>query len=223
MTASNVTGNVPRQRGGGALRSALVVIVLVGAGVYLANHFPSLNPFSTKVVDRSPAPVLKAIQRVSEFHAARAQLQQVVDVEHDVSHLPSFIAGSHQTMVVQGSVDAVVDLGGVGRQAIQLSKDGKVATVTVPSPHLAKPQIDLKASRVVSRDRGLVNRVGDAFGSQSGDRTLLLRAQSKLQAAADSDRAVIQTAQANTRAMLTRLLSGVGVTRVNVRFTQPAL
>ena len=222
MTASNVTVNVPRQRGG-VLRSALIAVVLVGAGVYLANHLPSLNPFATKTVDRSPAPVLKAIQRVTEFHAARAQLQQVVDVEHDVSHLPSFIAGSHQTMVVRGSVDAVVNMAGVGPRAVQLSKDGRTATVTVPSPTLAKPQIDLKASRVVSRDRGIVNRVGDALGDESGDRTLLLRAQNKLQTAAASDRAVIQTAQTNTQAMLSRLLRGVGVQHVTVRFAQPAL
>ena len=222
MTASNVTVNVPRQRGG-LLRSALVAVVLVGAGVYLAGHFPSLNPFGTKTVDRSPAPVLKAIQRVSEFHAARAQLQQVVDVEHDVAHLPSFIAGSRQTMVVQGSVDAVVDLAGVDRRAVQLSKDGRTATVTVPSPRLAKPQIDLKASRVVSSDRGIVNRVGDALGNGPSDRALLLRAQDKLQTAADGNHAVIRTAQANTRAMLSRLLSGVGVRHVTVRFAQPAL
>jgi len=222
MTAPNVTVNVPRQRGG-VLRSALIAVVLVGAGVYLANHFPSLNPFATKTVDRSPAPVLKAIQRVSEFHAARAQLQQVVDVEHDVSHLPSFIAGSRQTMVVQGSVDAVVDFAGVDRRAISLSKDGRAATITVPSPHLAKPQLDLEASRVVSRDRGIVNRVGDALGDAPSDRALLLRAQEKLQAAANSDRAVIQTAQANTRAMLSRLLRGVGVQDVTVRFAQPAV
>ena len=179
MSTPNVTVNVPRQRGG-LLRSAFVAVLLVGAGVYLANHFPSLNPFATKTVDRSPAPVLKAVQRVSEFHAARAQLQQVVDVERDVNNVPDFIAGSRQTMVVQGSVDAVVDLGGVGQDAVRVSKDGRVATITVPSPTLAEPRLDLDNSRVVASDRGIVNRVGDAIGSEPSDRALLLRAEDKL-------------------------------------------
>lgn len=222
MSSSNVTVNVPRQRGG-LLRSALLAALLVGAGVYLANHFPNLNPFGTKTVDRSPAPVLKAVQRVSEFHAARAQLQQVVDVEQDVSHLPSFIAGSRRTMVVQGSVDAVVNFSGVGANAVRVSEDGRSATITVPSPTLAKPQLDLDHSRVVASDRGIVNRVGDALGDEPSDRALLTRAEDKLQAAANADRAVLQTARANTRDMLTRLVGGLGYDRVDVRFSQPAL
>lgn len=222
MTASNVTVNVPRQRGG-TLRVALLAALLVGAGWFLVNHFPSLNPFGTETVDRSPAPVLKAVQRVSEFHAARAQLQQVVDVEQDVSHVPSFIAGSRSTMVVQGSVDAVVDLGQVGRDAVQISRDGRTATVTVPAPRLAEPRLDLDASRVVSRDRGVVNRVGDALGSEPSDRALLLRAQEKLQSAAAGDPKILQTARDNTRAMLTRLIGGAGYKHVDVRFAQPAL
>lgn len=222
MSAPNITVKVPRQRGG-LIRSAFVAVLLVGAGWWLATNFPSLNPFDTKTVDRSPAPVLKAVQRVSEFHAARAQLQQVVDVEKDVDVIPSFIAGSRSTMVVQGSVDAIVDLRGVGKDAVRISKDGRTATVTVPQPRLGEPRIDLEASRVVSRKRGVVNRVGDAFGSQPSDRALLLRAEDKLAAAAAADRSILPTARNNTRAMLTRLLRGAGYDRVVVRFARPAL
>ena len=96
MSSSNVTVNVPRQRGG-LVRTAVVSPLLIGAGWFLATHLPSLNPFGTQTVDRSPAPVLRAVQRVSEFHAARAQLQQVVDVEKDVKHLPSFIEDVYNT------------------------------------------------------------------------------------------------------------------------------
>jgi hypothetical protein len=208
------------QRRRGLLRTALLAAAIVVAGWLVVNGFPSLNPFAEKTVDRSPPPVLRSITELSEYHAATANLQQVVDIERDAKYLPSFIKGSRTLLVATGSVDAVVDFSGLDRRAVQLSKDGKTATVTVPAPRLDRPRVDLKNSRVVSRDRGLVDRVGSVFkDGTTSDRALLIKAQDRLAGAAASDPELLRTARRNTTSMLTGLLRELGVQRVTVRFS----
>src|SRR4051812_42937703 len=183
--AQTTRGVVVVQRRGGLLRGALLAVVLLAAGWLLINGLPSLNPFAEKTVDRSPPPVLRSITELSEYHAATANLQQVVDIERDAKYLPSFIKGSRTLLVATGSVDAVVDFSGLDKRAVQLSKDGNAATITVPAPHLDRPRVDLKNSRVVSRDRGLVDRAAGVFkDNPTSDRTLLVKAQDKLAGAA---------------------------------------
>ena len=205
------------------MRTGLLAALLVVAGVVLATGLPSLGDlFGRETVDRSPPPVLQSIEDLSEYHAATANLQQVVDIERDDKVLPSFISGSRVTYLATGSVDAVVDFDRLDRRNIVVSKDGLAATITLPAPRLAPPQVDLENSRVVDRDRGLVDRVGGVFkDSPTSERTVILAAQSKLRAAAAADRNLMVTAQENTRRMLTQLLQGIGVERVTVRFQAP--
>jgi hypothetical protein len=213
---------VIKQRGGLA-RTGLVVVALVAAGWLLAGAIPSLNPFHTETVDRSPPAVLKSISRLSEYHAATAHLEQIIDVEEDASYLPSFLKGTKTLLVAAGSVDATVDFSGLAKDAIVISDDRRTATITLPAPHLSAPRLDLDRSRVYDRDRGLLDRVESVFeDSPTEDRTLLLRAEEKLTAAAAADRGVLTAAETNTRAMLTQLLRGLGFTRVTVRFAPPA-
>ena len=209
-------------RRGSFVRTGLLAALLVVAGILLAKGLPSFDVFGRETVDRSPPPVLQSIEDLSEYHAATARLQQVVDIERDDKILPSFISGSRTTFLATGSVDAVVDFDRLDRRNIVVSKDGEAATITLPPPRLAPPRIDLDASRVVDRDRGLVDRVGGIFkDSPTSERTVILAAQAKLRAAAAEDRNLMATAQENTRRMLTQLLQGIGVKRVTVRFQAP--
>src|SRR4051794_12263971 len=196
------SGVVVVHRRGGVLATALIAALLVAGGWMLLNALPSLNPFAEKTVDRSPPPVLRSITDLSEYHAASANVQQVVDVERDAKYLPSFIKGERTLIQVTGSVDAVVDFSGLNRRAVRLSKDGTAATLTVPAPHLGKPRVDLERSRVVSRDRGLVDRVSSVFkDSPTSDRRLFLKAQNRLATAAAADPRLLRTARQNTTRM----------------------
>src|SRR4051812_19284978 len=175
----------PRRGLRSMLGAALIAALLVGAGALLAGGLPNLNPFATKTIDRSPPPVLRSIARLNEFHAATARLQQVVDVERDAKYLPSFISGSRTTFLATGSVDAVVDFSHLDRRNVVVSKDGTRATITLPAPPLAKPQLDMEHSRVIGRDRGLVQRVGSVVqDSPTSERPMILRAQNRLAQAA---------------------------------------
>ena len=195
---------------------ALTVALLLVVG--LATGFLNIgNPFATNTIDRSPPAVLKELTNLSTYTAAQGRYQQTVDVEDDVSILPSFIAGEHTVFLAQGSVDARVDFSGLATDAIQVRGEDAV-TVTLPRPTLGKPVIDMDASRVASHDRGLLNRVGSVFSDNPNrEQRFYKLAQQKLAAAAKHGE-LVQRAEANTTEMLQGLLGKVGFTDVQVNF-----
>src|SRR5687767_12749563 len=172
----------------GPLRMLLLAVALVVAGGLLVGALPSLNPFKTETVDRSQPAVLKSISRLSEYRAATANLQVIVDVEEDAEFLPSFLKGSKTLLVAAGNVDASVDFSRLGRGAVTITDDRRTATLRLPAPTLSKPRLDLGRSRVFDRDRGLFDRIESVFEeSPTEDRKLLVLAEQKLAAAARED------------------------------------
>jgi hypothetical protein len=195
--------------------AALVAIVTLGPGL-----LRELNPFGTETKDRSTPALLQSMQRLHEYRAARASLQQLVDIERDAKYLPSFVSGERVVLVAAGDVDASVDFRRLGPKSLRVSPDRKEVVIVLPSVRLAPAWLDLERTRVVDHDRGLVNRTEDLLGSGGTDeeRELLLVAQEKLDAAARADRELLPTAERNTARMLRRLAEGLGFERVTVRF-----
>jgi hypothetical protein len=203
------------------MRSIAVVAALVVGVVVLASvvpGFPDLNPFDTETKDRSQPAVLRSIERLTEYRAASANLEVIVDVEED-GILPSFLQGEKTLLVAAGTVDASVDFRGLGRRGLEVSEDRRAVTITLPRAQLQEARVDLDRSRVFDRDRGLLNRIGSVFqDNPSNERELLLLAERKLQTAAAADRGVLEAAERNTKAMLESLMRGLGFERVTVRF-----
>jgi hypothetical protein len=207
---------------GGLFRTILVGAFLIAVGLLLAGAIPSLNPFGSKTIDRSGPAVLKSIERLSEYRAATANLEVVVDVEEDANLLPDFLKGEKTLLIAAGRVDASVDFSRLRGSALKVSKDRKEVQVVLPAPRLTKPQLDLKRTRVFDRRRGLFDRIESVFqDSPTSDREALLLAEEKLRAAAAEDGEVLKAAEENTRAMLTGLLRGLGYERVTVGFERP--
>ena len=199
---------------------ALTVAILLLVGV-VTGFLHLGNPFATTTIDRSPPAVLKQLTNLSAYSAAQGRYQQTIDVEDDVSILPSFLAGEHTVFVAQGSVDAQVDFGALDNGAVAMRGDHAV-TVTLPEPTLAKPVIDMNASRVASHDRGLLNRVGAIFTENpNAEQRFYAMAQAKLAKAAQRGDLATR-AEANTTKMLQGLLGKVGFTDVQVNFTPTA-
>jgi hypothetical protein len=212
----------------GAIRSgvklgiaAVIVILLAPFASNLSHILEGLpNPFATEKHEQVQPPVLKSLQDLSEYHAATANLQAVVEVSHDASYLPSFLAGESTTMLAVGSVDAVVDFRTLGENAIQKSADGKSVTVTLPQPTYAAPHMDLANSQVLSHERGLMTRLGDAFTNPGDDKSVYQLGDKALgDAAAQSG--VLDRAKGNTTAMLTAMLKQLGYQNVTVTFLPP--
>jgi hypothetical protein len=199
---------------------AAVVVLLVA----LPALIPALNPFDEETVDRSQPVLLKSLENLSEYRAASANMQVVVDVEQDARLLPSFIKGERTLFVAAGSVDAAIDFSNLSRdsEAVKVSDDRRAVTLTLPAPKLTEPRLEPDRSRVYDRDRGVLDRVEDAFSDRPGDEQPLYRAATdKLAEAAAADPQLIRTAERNTRGMLTGLLQGLGFERITIEVRAP--
>ena len=201
----------------------LAVLVLI-AIVAIPALLPSLNPFETETRDRSQPVLIKSLENLSDYHAATANMQVVVDVEEDAKLLPSFIKGERTLFVAAGTVDAAVDFRGLAKDpdAVQVSDDRKAVRLVLPAPRLTEPRLDPDRTRVYDRDRGVLDRVEDAVSDRPGDeQPLYQRATDKLAAAAAEDPRLLPTAERNTRSMLEGLLRGLGFERVTIEFRPP--
>lgn len=208
-----------------ALRGLGILAVLAGAVVALVVGLPallpSLNPFGSETKDRTGPVLLKSLEDLSQYRAASANLQVMVDMEQDAKLLPSFIKGSRTLFVAAGTVDAAVDFSGLskGRGAVRVSDDRRAVSITLPAATLTKARLDPARSRVYDRDRGLLDRVEEVFADNPSDEQPLYRlAERKLTEAARSDPELRRRAQDNTRRMLEGMMRGLGFERVTVTF-----
>ena len=193
--------------------------VLVPVGMQVAGWLPE-DPFGRDVVDRSTTPLLLALQDLEEYHAATGTFQVVVDREVDTRYVPSVISGERVQLLATGTVDAYVDFGTLDDGAVTLSADGTSATIELPAPRLDEVRIDPDESRVLDRDRGVFDRIGDAVEDDPvDDSALYAMAEDRLAAAAgESD--LRERAETNTSAMLTGLATSLGVDEVAVAFAE---
>jgi hypothetical protein len=199
-----------------------MALLLVLAGRGLVDVLPRwANPFEQKVVDRTPAALLVALEDLAEYHAATGKFQVLVDLEYDTPYVPSLISGERVTFLAVGSVDAIVDFSRFDEDRVAVSADRKSVAITLPTPTLGEAQLDSTESRIVDRDRGLVQRLSAVFqDNPTSEQELYRVAEAKLAAAAtESD--LTQRAEENTREMLTGLAQSLGFTDVKVTFASP--
>jgi len=216
-----------RERRGFTIRGAVVTLFLGAAAVglflvagALTGLFQISNPFGSTQVDRTPPALLKQLKNVTEYHAAEGTFLVRVDVENDVDVIPSFIAGEHTLFNAIGTVDATVDFSRIATDAVQVQ--GESVTITLPRPEYDKAVIDPARSRVIDRDRGLADRIGDLFGDDTNnERHLYLLAADKVDAAARESN-LRTRAERNTTLMLEGLLGRLGYSDVRVVFAEPA-
>jgi hypothetical protein len=196
----------------------VLAAIIVGVLVVIA-LIPSLNPFEERTVDRSQPVILKSLERLSEYRASSANLQVVVDVEEDARFLPDFIKGSKTLLVAAGTVDAAVDFRGLKGDNVRVSEDRRSVTITIPPAQLTDARLDRERTRVFDRERGLLDRAGEALGDGGADeeRQLLRLAQRKLAEAARADPQITAAAERNTKEMLEGLLRGLGFDRIVIR------
>lgn len=183
--------------------------------LWLVPHFA--NPFRTQRIDRTGPAVLGQLRDLSEYHAAQAQLQVIIDQEDDVRFVPSIIAGERVQYLAIGNVDGVVDFSNLSAGAVVVDEETNSVTISLPEPTIAQPQIDLELSHVLDRDRGIVDRVASAFEENpSGEQELIQLATDKLTtAAAATD--LKQRAATNTANMLTTLFVSMGFDHVTIK------
>lgn len=188
---------------------AALIGVMVFLGLILAGLFSLPDIFSRDEVDRTPPPVLKSIEDLEQLRAAVGNFQVLLDIESDTKFVPSWISGERSLVVVQGTVDAYVDLADMTDDAVVLSEDGTSVEITLPEVQLGEPNLDLENTYVYDEDRGFADRVGDFFASDDAS-DLYVKAEEKLDDAAAASE-LKERAATNARNTIASLCRSLGV------------
>ncbi|MFD4524327.1 DUF4230 domain-containing protein [Streptomyces sp. NPDC058470] len=214
-----MTTSIKRLPGWAKVLSAFVlVLVVLFAGLRLA-VLPGLRDvFGTETNDRSGPTLLKSIQDMSRYDAASGNFQVVVDLEKDAKYLPDALRGTRTLYVGAGTVDSYVDLGKIDDKDVTVNEDRTSATLRLPHAALGKPALDPDHSYAVSKQRGLLDRIGDIFSDNpNGEQAVQKLAVEHISDAA-KDSQLTARAEENTTSMLKGLLTSLGFTEVKVTF-----
>ncbi|HZG05919.1 MAG TPA: DUF4230 domain-containing protein [Streptomyces sp.] len=202
-----------------------LLLVLLAAGALLAGQLrllPELkNPFATRTEDRTGPALLKSLKDMSRYEGASGTFQVVVDLEKDAKFLPDAVRGSRTLFVGTGSVGAYVDLGGLDEDAVTVTDDRRSATVRLPRARLEKPALDVERSYAVTKERGLLDRLGDVFSDNPGDEREVHRLAVRRIGEAAKESGLAARAERNTVDMLENLLRSLGFERISVEFAEP--
>lgn len=194
------------------------VAVLLLATLGLAGLLGFKTPFHEQTIDRSQPALLKSVQELSQYHAAVGNFEVILDIEKDVDWVPDFVAGERSLFVAAGTVNAYVDFSGLADGDLKLSEDGRTVTIRLPEPQLDKPNLDQERTYLFSQDRGVLNRIGDAFASKDLQ-TVYTLAEEKIAAGAKESE-LTQRAAENTKAMLIGMFNALDI---KVTFSEPPL
>ncbi|MGP4007401.1 DUF4230 domain-containing protein [Streptomyces sp. 4N124] len=211
---------IPRRMPGWAKLVTAVVLVLavMFAGIRLS-LLPGLKDFfGTETHDRSGPALLESIQDISRYDAASGNFQVVVDLEKDAKYLPDAIRGTRTLYVGAGTVDAYVDLGQVGKQDVTVNEDRTSATLRLPHAALGEPALDPERSYAVSKQRGLLDRLGDLFSDNPNSEQAVQKLASRHIGDAAKGSGLTKRAESNTTDMLEGLLHSLGFKEVEVSY-----
>lgn len=195
------------------------LIVALCFGLRAINVLPTFdNPFTGKTTDRSQPVLLQSMRDLSRYVAADGTFQVIVDLQENKENVPDFLLNRRILFVGSGTVEEYVDFGSLGGDAITVNSDDNSVRITLPAPRQSQAALDMQRSYVVVEERGLLNRIGDAFRSEPDkqQRVYQLAQQRITEAAAGSG--LDQRARENTQKMLQSLLARLGYPSVTVTF-----
>lgn len=207
------------------IKQLLTLLAILGLGVALLAAGKAVgirmpNFFAHERIDSSQPPLLKSIQKLSEYHAAQGNFEVVVDLEDDVTHVPGWLSGRRAIFVGRGSVDAYVDLATLTEGAVEVSGDKTAVQIALPAPQLDPGDLDLDSGRFVVDDSGWLDRLKDYwFGDDDLDFQLevMRSAEQKVSDAAEETE-LRERAEENTRSMLEGFLKALGYETVTITF-----
>ncbi len=201
-----------------AVSALILVLVVFFAGIRLS-VIPGLKDlFGTETNDRSGPALLQSIQDMSRYDAASGNFQIVVDLEKDAKFLPDAIRGTRTLYVGAGTVDAYVDLGKVDEDDVTVNDDRTSATLRLPHAALGKPALDPDRSYAVSKERGLLDRLGDLFSDNPNSEQAVQKLAVKHIGDAAKESGLTARAETNTTGMLEGLLHSLGFKEVKVTY-----
>jgi Protein of unknown function (DUF4230) len=207
--------------------SVAVLLGVLGLGAFVAVLAGGLfgflkNPFATEQVDRTGPALLVAVRNLARIEGSSGTFQVVVDIEQDAKYMPSTLKGQRLIYLAQGSASGTVELGGISEETMTIDEATKSVRFVVPPAEINNIRVDLEGSRVLSNERGLFDRLGDAFGDNNPmPPELVVRAETQMKEAAQASDLKAR-AEASTERVLQSIGNGLGYPNVTVEFQTPA-
>lgn len=201
-----------------AVAALVLVLAVLFAGIRLAVLPGIKDLFGTDTHDRSGPALLKSIQDMSRYDAASGNFQVVVDLEKDARFLPDALRGTRTLYVGAGTVDAYIDLGRVGERDVRVDKDRTSATIRLPHARLGRPALDPDHSYAVSKQRGLLDRLGDLFSDNPNSEQAVQKLAVRHIGDAAKRSGLTARAEGNTTGMLQGLLRSLGFKEVHITY-----
>ncbi len=198
------------------------VIVAACFGLRAVHVLPSFsNPFADQKTDRSQPVLLQSMRDLSRYVAADGNFQVIVDLQEEKQYIPGFLLNRRTLFVGSGTVEEYVDFGALSGNALKVDNEKKTIQIKLPPPQQSTATLDLTKSYVVAEERGLLNRIGDAFHNDPDKQQEVYRqAQQRITEAAQSS-GLDQRAKDNAEHMLRSLFTRLGYTSVTVTYGQP--
>ncbi|MFI9245377.1 DUF4230 domain-containing protein [Streptomyces sp. NPDC053086] len=201
-----------------AVAALVLVLAVLFAGIRLAVLPGIKDLFGTETHDRSGPALLKSVQDMSRYNAASGNFQVVVDLDKDAKFLPDAIRGSRTLYVGAGTVEAYVDLGQVGEKDVTVDDDRTSATLRLPHARLGRPALDPDHSYAVSKQRGLLDRLGDLFSDNPNSEQAVQKLAVRHIGDAAKSSGLTARAESNTTGMLQGLLRSLGFREVHISY-----
>ncbi|MFF3672887.1 DUF4230 domain-containing protein [Streptomyces sp. NPDC002120] len=196
--------------------AVVVVLIVLVERFSLVPGFGGL--FGEDTRDRSGPALLKSIQDMDRYEAAVGNFQVVVDLEKDAALLPDVIRGTRTLYVGAGTVGGYVDLGGLDERSVTVNGDRTKASIRLPHAVLGTAALDPARSYAVSKQRGLLDRLGDLFSDNpAGEQAVQKLAAQHIDEAARGS-GLVERAERNTTSMLEGLLRSLGFREVTVAY-----
>lgn len=202
---------------------AAAVVLLLALIVRSTDPFGWFDAQDTRTAATASDVTLIEIREAAELNVATGWFS--VPVILDVSRtglrdlLPEYVDRERIVAVYQGDVEAMIDLRGLTEDGITADPETRTITVRVPAPRLTEPRIDHGRSQILSHERGVLQRVEDAFGGGSvAVKEDLDRAAVAAIAKAAGDSDLTTTAQQNGTQFLTLLCQQLGYDQVTIEF-----
>jgi hypothetical protein len=198
------------------------LIVALCLGLRAMNVLPSFdNPFADKATDRSQPVLLQSMRDLSRYVAADGTFQVIVDLQESKENVPEFLVNQRTLFVGSGSVEAYVDFSALAEDGLKIDEEKNAVSIELPAPQLSTAALDMEKSYVVAEERGLLNRIGDAFRSDPDKQTRVYAEAQKRITEAAAGSGLDQRARDNTQKMLESLLARLGYTSVTVTYATP--
>lgn len=159
-------------------------------------------------INASLPTVIQKIQQLNRLETVVYTMDKIVEGDRESLILPDFLVGDKLILVAHGEVIAGVDLSQISAKDIQIN--GRDARLHLPEPQIFVTRLDSAASRVYSRNTGLLVSADPNLETE-----VRQKAEEQIRQAALTD-GVLARAKANATSTMRTMLLGFGFEKVEV-------